>query len=193
MNRRLLTARNFLPILTALSLLFTLATAILWIRSYFFGESLHVELPEIGIEICWIYSARGELWLGVIRQPTNQRSDSPRTGQRWYIRRTRPDAVQYSKTLVRFSANTGFGYSDDNPPGMKWQGIAFPYAVPQLAGLLFSALLLRRLLRPRIRRKKGLCLTCRYDLRHTPERCPECGTVVDQSDRVIDPTSAADG
>ena len=43
---------------------------------------------------------------------------------------------------------------------------------------LWSAMRVRHRRRIRRRRRLGLCLNCGYDLRMTPERCPECGMVV---------------
>jgi drug/metabolite transporter (DMT)-like permease len=59
--------------------------------------------------------------------------------------------------------------------GRWWQGLLIFAVVITIGTLCFfhgrreSVLALRR--------EKGLCLKCGYDLRSTPERCPECGTI----------------
>jgi hypothetical protein len=52
--------------------------------------------------------------------------------------------------------------------------VATACALPPLAWL---ALVVPKRIRQRRRRRLGLCLACGYDLRESPEKCPECGTV----------------
>ena len=42
---------------------------------------------------------------------------------------------------------------------------------------VLPALTMRSAVRKRARRMNGLCPTCGYDLRATPDRCPECGKI----------------
>jgi hypothetical protein len=50
------------------------------------------------------------------------------------------------------------------------------WALAILTAILPSVSIVRRF-RRRHRLRDGLCTVCGYDLRATPQRCPECGTV----------------
>jgi len=61
--------------------------------------------------------------------------------------------------------------------------LQFPISLPYcLLVILTGALpahwiLVRRTPQAEVRRSRGLCLKCGYDLRATPDRCPECGSI----------------
>ena len=61
-----------------------------------------------------------------------------------------------------------------------WVVMAAASVVPGMQ----SAVWLRRQ-RTRRRRDRNLCMRCGYDLRATPERCPECGTLVTPADAIV--------
>ena len=56
------------------------------------------------------------------------------------------------------------------------------YSCPLWASVLLFLILplveLPRMIRNFNRRRRGLCLNCGYDLRASPNKCPECGKVV---------------
>jgi hypothetical protein len=67
----------------------------------------------------------------------------------------------------------------DLRPVSKTVTVIVPYWFLVLGASIFPLLSLVRSLRERRRLKMagGLCLQCGYDLRATPDRCPECGAI----------------
>jgi hypothetical protein len=75
----------------------------------------------------------------------------------------------------------GFGFSRQrtvNPVDSGGEGwtLKFPVALPLLILMVYPLLIARQLLRS-TRKGPQQCLVCGYDLRASPGRCPECGTV----------------
>ena len=61
--------------------------------------------------------------------------------------------------------------------------LAVPYWSLQILFLIAPAVWLRRAIRQRkeLRQASGLCSVCGYDLRATPDRCPECGAIPERA------------
>jgi hypothetical protein len=170
-------------ILAGVSLVLLLAVAAMWVRSYWVGEAIYREAPAYRLAVLsskgqcsafrttypksaangqarWKYSNRG-MWAEVTRRPGLYRADP---GVRCY------------------GPVAGFGLFD-KPAGPKSRGAAtrevfFPYwflVLLTVAGPAAWCYQARR--RRRLRsRSLSLCPVCSYDLRATPDRCPECGT-----------------
>jgi hypothetical protein len=62
-----------------------------------------------------------------------------------------------------------------NIAGCWFTDLGVPFYALFAMTLALPALQLRAAMRRGARVRRGLCITCGYDVRATPERCPECG------------------
>jgi len=114
-------------------------------------------------------------------------------GERIIVQTFSVDATGYryrsSLNGIRESLNLGaarviHGWESPEYGESTWSSVLI-VVVPLWTWLVLAmpllAIVLARQLKTRRRRTRGLCLVCGYDLRASPSRCPECGTLVDGS------------
>ena len=169
-------ARILLNALTALSLLLFVATVVLWVRSYWrqdFFRRIRPGRPDGLRTFAFLTSARGGAQVDVGFVSSGFTGVLGREGWDWLC-------TDYPPTVYAagLSANRwGFHYDSYDDPPLRTTRIIFPLWLPTA---LFAALPLARgalFIRRRRRGREGHCARCGYDLRATPERCPECGVV----------------
>ena len=90
----------------------------------------------------------------------------------WWQRFDAPGGYSADNTWLGF-----YGFAGSRGSRTAYFIVRLPYWFVAGAGAVLPALELRRLLRARRRGRRGHCVRCGYDLRESPERCPECGAV----------------
>jgi hypothetical protein len=186
--------RRIFNILTGLSLLLCVATAGLWMDSYwklrvidwFHDVSSTNKLVDFGARAT---SFRGGVVLTFSRIEATMtgwinglRVD--RNAHKTLETCTKEEAINAGRTsYLNFKNGTShLGFQLDSPRKhangiTTWaESVAIPFWFPFI---LFASLPLWRLWlrhKRRIRAQHGKCQQCGYDLRATPDRCPECGT-----------------
>jgi hypothetical protein len=167
--------RRLLNFLTLASLLLCVAAAATWARSYWRMDQIVWWSPDRAVAA---YYDHGRVYLAAV-------SGFRHSNQGWE-RVSRDVAGQpgvWERDAAGFNSSVsllGFGYGNAD----RVMGIAERlrlFTVPHWFLFLAFAILpaargaraLRR--RRRLLRAAGLCVRCGYDLRATPQRCPECG------------------
>jgi hypothetical protein len=135
-------------------------------------ESQH---GSIGINLdCTKHDIRGPMTLAASTRPATFRlltvhnySNKPyRTPSTWV------KALGFSAVFQTWKAPT------TGTTRVASYGVGLPHWAVLLLCLPFPLLWLRGFRQRRYRLRHGLCLSCGYDLRESPEKCPECGAKI---------------
>ncbi len=168
--------------LVALSLLISLGTALLWIHSVAHIDLFAVQAVASGYREQLIFGSRGgQLFVSwadyfAVHDPAHSWNLSE------FVVRSKPFPFivpAHEIDRVIFS-RWGFEYGSGDAGSGRfipfWEG-RIPHWSLMLFCLLPAIYWERRRELNRNRSASGTCLICGYDLRATPDRCPECGTI----------------
>jgi hypothetical protein len=194
--------RRLLNLLTLLSLLLCVAVCVLWRLPGNDQRLSYVRWRVNGMKVTgtsiwfWRYDGdsgmRWESYWEVFdtlddRRAATAKERLPPQGfhTRWYEFPTWTDPGDLSPlrewTWWRFHGDWGEQHatgSDDVTVIMRrsWSNARLPLCVPPLLFAILPTWRAVRFLPGRARRRAGRCPSCGYDLRATPDRCPECGS-----------------
>ena len=199
--RRLL--RILLNVMTVLSLLLCLATAAIWVRSYwaydrlirksqtqltrdmrgrpvrYWQQSQFLDVTRGVVGVHWsAFPKYDQFYNGsdeIVEQPVPA---DPNVEWTWvrFPRPSDPDVAFWRRRAFKRDIKV-WPPSDHMQPPTVLGFAALPLWAPFAASAVLPAAWAARHITRRRRQLRGHCPHCGYDLRATPERCPECGTI----------------
>jgi hypothetical protein len=177
-----------------LSAIICLAIIVFWIRSYWVGEEW-LWLSETWVSgfakdtIYVVNAGHGVLDCEILVEHEYYRSS--KAGRllfdesHRYLRGKPGDFIYiYGSDIFRFyyinevtlaNRNWEFALPPKAAPNTR-EALFFPLWAPSILTIILPAYWLLRVHRHQRRIALSLCPTCKYDLRASPDRCPECGT-----------------
>ena len=177
--------RRLFSILFVVSLLLLLAVCALWVRSYWQADCL--SRFDGGVQR-GIMSTRGRvsLWRA---ENTTVREHPDQVWGMWSGAAS--DLEEFRILPSSYRQFVGFGYAEWSSQSVSGlhqseHELVVPLWAVAVASALLPSLSLFGFWRRRADRP-GLCPSCGYDLRATPERCPECGRESVAGTNVITP------
>jgi hypothetical protein len=166
--------RRLFNLLAGVSLVLCVAMVVMWVRSYWRSDQVQTTNLLYDLDTSpgrvWITKSSRPYWSGI---PYLSRRAEARFGSRFH-----GIIINSNMNGTRTFAAGGFVYftyvQPYPPPPCRFTEIGIPFWFISLV----AAAPLTIWLRFRLTRKQyGFCAACGYDLRATPNRCPECGTV----------------
>jgi hypothetical protein len=180
-------------LLAMLSLLFCITLKLLWVRSY--RNSDWLTYKHTSRQSYVVKSTRLQLWTGAgdmamtitISRWSDDSDDwqtSLRTPDGWAFTVDKVEDPAWERSS--FLQRRGFAIERHvDSDSYREITVITPFWLPCIGLFVLPAYQLysfHRALRRRL--EIGLCQRCGYDLRATPDRCPECGTAASKSSKV---------
>ena len=182
--------RRLFPFAAGMSALLCVAVCVLWVRSHWLIDTLCYETSPTDWtqRLCVVGSAGGHLFISV--------NDCERHGflsfREWELAEMHGWHNKFGEvtdeSYADWSLKPGrdpdqrlvvFGFQGEWTDKDSFGAVHRAAAIPFYALFLLSAVLpimwIRRRRRAAVVKAAGLCPSCGYDLRATPDRCPECG------------------
>ena len=177
-------ARHLFTLCSAVSLLMCVAVCVLWVRSYRVWDRVQQYRLDAGDrkELRALSTGPGSIGYGCVHLDDPSIQSWPRLSTPWHwVHEPRPLSTPHKRkwSWLGFAAWDVPIHPGNGGGGVR--GFQMPmWSLTLLFGIASAPFLshVRRWRGARRRRQSGLCRRCGYDLRASPERCPECGTAV---------------
>jgi hypothetical protein len=187
--------RRVLALFSVLSLLLCVAACALWVRSYFVSDWLaHRRLDRNSDTLrtaeLHLRTGAGHASVALSRDNSLDVSDdaqrsSPDTAPGWFWAADRvSNPAGPAADRPSLFGRLGFATTRAEgvmPDSYDYASASFPLWALALGLAVPPTLYARATIRRARRTRAGYCPRCGYDLRATPDRCPECGTPVPTS------------